>query len=264
MALTLDPGPLAGSPPDTVNYRIEGPPHRLLLHPFPRRVRATFAGETVLDTRRGQLLHETGILPQLYVPWEDVRSELLEGSDHATHCPFKGDPSYWSVLVGDRVAENAAWAYPEPLPSAAWLRGLVGFYWDSMDAWFDELEQVDSHLRDPFHRVDVRASTARVKVVAGGEVIAATDRPQVLSETSLPNRWYVPFEDVRGESIEPASTRTICPYKGTASYWSVRAGDAEITDAAWSYPEPLEGAGPIADHLCFAADGIEVLVEDET
>lgn len=66
--MTLTDGPLAADPPRTTNYTIDGPAQRLLLQPFPRRVLAVFAGETVLDSDRGSLLHETGLLPQLYVP----------------------------------------------------------------------------------------------------------------------------------------------------------------------------------------------------
>jgi uncharacterized protein (DUF427 family) len=179
MSLTHSPGPLAGQPPTTVNYTIEGPKHRLLLHDFPRRVRAVLAGETVLDTERGALLHETGLLPVLYVPIDDVRQDLLTATDHSTHCPFKGDASYWTLRVGDRVEENVVWGYPEPLERAPWLAGRVAFYWDRMDAWYDEDEQVEGGLRNPFHRVDVRSSGRKVRVLlSGGTAIAAVgDRP---------------------------------------------------------------------------------------
>lgn len=165
MTLTLSRGPLSGKPADT-NYRIDGPAHRLFFEDFPRRVRAVLAAEPILDTRRGKLLHETGLLPQLYVPREDVRLDLCTATDHRTHCPFKGDASYWSVRAGDRIAENTVWAYPEPCEAARWLRGYVAFYWDAMDGWFDEDEEVQGHLRDPYHRVDVRDSRRHVRVVA--------------------------------------------------------------------------------------------------
>ncbi len=77
MSLTLSDGPLSGHPPETVNYHLEGPAHKLLMHPFPRRVRAAFGGQSVLDTTRAMLLHETGLLPQLYAPLDDIRAELL-------------------------------------------------------------------------------------------------------------------------------------------------------------------------------------------
>src|SRR5919201_544908 len=170
MSLTFPGGPLASDPPADTNYVIDGPRHRLFLHPFPRRVRATFAGETILDSTRGAMLHESNILPRLYVPLEDVRADLLERTDHATHCPFKGNASYWSVRVGDRVAENAVWAYEDPLPESEWLRGLVSVYPERMDEWFDEDEQV-FRLRDPYHRVDARRSSRRVQ--GRGDVLVA-------------------------------------------------------------------------------------------
>ncbi len=89
MTLTIGPQPLGSTGPRTVNYRIDGPKHRLLFDPFPRRVRAYLGGELVLDTRRGMLLHESNMMVQLYVPEDDVRAKLTL-TDHTTHCPFKG------------------------------------------------------------------------------------------------------------------------------------------------------------------------------
>lgn len=263
MTLTLSHGPLSGHPPETVNYRIDGPEHRLLFDDFPRRVRAVLAGETVADTVRGRLLHETGLLPVLYFPIQDLRADLLERSDHSTHCPFKGDASYWSVRVGDRFAENAVWQYSEPREGAEWLRGYAAMYWTAMDAWLDEDEEVHGHLRDPYHRVDVRTSSRRVRVLAGSEVIAETSRPMLLSETGLPNRFYIPPEDVRSDLLQPSETRTVCPYKGAASYWSLRSGDRQVGDVAWSYEQPLEGAAKVPGHLSFAHPEITVMVDGE-
>jgi uncharacterized protein (DUF427 family) len=260
MSLTHRPGPLAGDPPTTVNYTIDGPKHRLLLHDFPRRVRAVFAGETVLDTERGALLHETGLLPVLYVPLEDVRQDLLTPTDHSTHCPFKGDASYWTLRVGDQVAENVMWAYQTPLQPASWLAGRAAFYWDRMDAWYDEDEQVEGGLRNPYHRVDVRSTSRKVRVSVNGTAIADTTRPLLLSETGLPNRFYVPREDVRDDLLLPSDTRTVCPYKGTAAYWSVRVGDTTLADAAWSYPEASDDATRVKGYLSFDHDDITVEV----
>src|SRR5207247_6935553 len=81
MSLTFSSGPLSGSAPETVNYRIDGPAHKLLMHQFPRRVRAVFGGQAVVDTTRAVLLHETGLLPQVYVPLEDIRAGLIQPTD---------------------------------------------------------------------------------------------------------------------------------------------------------------------------------------
>jgi len=252
MTLTFPGAPLASEPPATTNYAIEGPRHRLLLHPFPRRVRARFAGEVVLDSTRGALLHESNILPRLYVPFEDVRADLLERTDHSTHCPFKGDASYWSVRVGDRVAENAVWTYEEPIDEASWLRGLVSVYPERMDAWLDEDEEVTG-LRDPYHRVDARRSSRRIEVRSDGQVLARSERPIVVAETGLPLRFYLPREDVAVE-LRPSDSTKTCPYKGRAAYWSLDG----IEDVAWSYEEPLESMLVARGHVCFDAGKVEV------
>jgi uncharacterized protein (DUF427 family) len=115
LSLTLANGPLSREPGAT-NYTIEGPENRMLFQAFPRRVRALLVERTVLVTRNGKLLHEAGYLPRLYMPREDIHVELLEATHHTTNCPFKGDASYWSVRVGDRVTENAVWAYAAARP----------------------------------------------------------------------------------------------------------------------------------------------------
>jgi uncharacterized protein (DUF427 family) len=261
MSLTIGDRPLSSRPRGTVNYHIDGPAHRLLFEPFPRRVRAVFGGATVLDTTSGMLLHESNLGPQLYLPRDDVRGDLLTRTEHRTHCPFKGDASYWSVTVNGQTADNAVWSYLDPLPEASWLRDHVALYWGSMDAWFDEDEEVAGHLRNPYQRVDVRSTSRHVRVLAGDEVIAESRRAVVLSETGLPNRFYLPIDDVRSEALELSGTHTVCPYKGTASYRSLRTTSGLIIDAAWYYPEPLDGVQAIRGYLCFAADGIETVVD---
>jgi uncharacterized protein (DUF427 family) len=259
MTLTLAPGPLS-STEQLVNYRIEGPKHRLLMHPFPRRVRAEFAGQTVLDTRAGVLVHETGLLPQLYVPEADLRSDLLEDTDLGTHCPFKGDASYRSIRVGDRVAENAVWAYRKPLPAVPWLAGYAAVYWSAPDRWLDEDEEALGHLPDPFHRVDIRSTSQRVRVLAGDVLVADSTETLLLSETGLPNRYYLPERDIKTDLLKASDTRTVCPYKGGASYWSVHLDGGELADAAWGYLQPLPESARIAGYCSFLHDQLTVEV----
>jgi uncharacterized protein (DUF427 family) len=253
MSLTLGTAPFSSRRRGLLNSRIEGPAHLLYFEPYERRMRALLNGETVIDTTGGMLLYESNISPVLYVPRADVRADLIERSDHATHCPFKGDATYWSV--GD--AENVLWGYEQPIETASFLLGYVAPYWDRFDAWFEEDEQLRTKFRDPYHRIDVRDTGARVTVRAGGEVVAESDRARLLFETGLPPRAYLPLEDVRRESLTPTDTETVCPYKGIASYWSV----AGIADAAWSYREPIPEAGGIEGLVSFRADGVDVEID---
>ena len=254
MTLTKSNGPLAANAPSTTNYEIVGPQHKILFSPFPRRVRATFAGKTVLDTGEGMLLHETNLLPALYVPIADVATELLAPTHTTTHCPFKGDATYWDIVVGDTRSHDAVWGYPEPIGETAWLAGYVAFYWDRVDHWYDEDEEVFGHLRDPYHRVDVRRRHARVRVSIDGTQVADTTAPLVLSETGFPNRYYIPHGDVDLAALTGSDTSNHCPYKGQAEYFST----PKVTDVAWSYPTPFAEVAPIAGHLSFLGDGVEI------
>ncbi|MEA2448957.1 MAG: hypothetical protein QOG63_889 [Thermoleophilaceae bacterium] len=264
MSLTLGTGPFGHKPGGQLNSRIDGPRHVLYFEDFPRRIRAELGGETVIDTTAGKLLYESSIPPVLYVPLADVRRDLIEPTDHTSHCPFKGDASYWTVRAGGRSAENALWGYPEPIESAAWLLGYVAAYRDRFDAWCEEDEPLPhGMIRDPYHRVEVRSSSARVTVRANGETIAVTERPKLLFETGVAPRAYVPLADVRGELLVESDKTSFCPYKGTATHWSVRAGDATLADVAWTFEEPFAESAPTTGFVSFLGDGIEVEIDRE-
>ena len=219
--------------------------------PSPRRVRVVFGGETVAESTRMMLLRQHGFLPVYYFPADDVRLELLEPSEHTTYSPYKGTASYWSVRVGDRSAPSTAWSYLDPNTGSPDTRGFYSFDFHSMDAWFEEDEQIFVHARDPFHRVDALRSSRHVRVEIDGTVVADSTRPVLLFETSLVTRYYLPREDVREELFEPSATYTMCPYKGRAGYVSVRIGETLHEDAAWTYPMPLPDVARIENHLCF-------------
>ncbi len=227
-----------------------------------RRVHVVFEGTTIADSRHVMLLHEFGRLPVFYFPVEDVRMDMLEATEHRTHSPLKGDASYWTIHVGDRVAENAAWSYLNPLPAGPPIKSYIAFYWDKMDAWYEEDEQVFAHARDPYKRVDILPSSRHVSIVLGGVTIADTRHPRLLLETGLPTRYYVPEQDVRMDLLEPTETTTRCPYKGQASYWSSRIGDRVFKDIVWSYRDPLPACTPIAKLLCFFNERVDAIYVD--
>ncbi|RMD64360.1 MAG: DUF427 domain-containing protein [Alphaproteobacteria bacterium] len=100
---------------------------RITIEAFGPRVRATFNGATVADSTRALVLRERGYPPRIYFPPGDVDMGLLRPTRHTTHCPHKGDAAYWTLRVGDREVENAAWSYPHPIDDVAAIAGHLSF-----------------------------------------------------------------------------------------------------------------------------------------
>jgi uncharacterized protein (DUF427 family) len=263
MSLTVGSGPFGQRPAGTFNFELPREKGVIYFEDSPRRIRALLGGETVVDSRHAKLLHEQNHLPIYYFPEDEVRMDLLEPTDHSTHCPFKGDARYWSVRVRELVAENAVWSYPEPIEGAPPLAGYLAFYWNKMEGWLEEDEPAIVHPRDPYHRVDILDSSRHVRVTVNGELIAETRRPRVLYETGLPPRWYIPPEDVRNEALVPSDTETGCAYKGFASYYSVRAGGEDEDDLVWFYREPRRDAERIAGYLAFFNERVDLEIDGE-
>ena len=234
---------------------------RVRTEPNRRRVRVFFGGEAVADSSATLYLFETGHLPVYYFPRADVRFDLLEPSSEKSHCPYKGDASYYTVVAGGRRYENAVWAYPEPIASVPELADYVAFYWAKADAWYEEDDEVFKHPRDPYHRVDVLSSSRHVEVRVGGVLVADSRRPRLLFETGLPVRYYLPKLDVRQDLLVPSPTRSRCPYKGEAVYWSVRDGDELLEDIVWSYPAPIPEAPKIENLLAFYNEKTDITVD---
>jgi uncharacterized protein (DUF427 family) len=263
MGMMTGTGPLGLRPEGSFNFDPPEPGRAVYLESTPKRIRAVLAGVTVADSSRAMLLQESGLQPVYYFPPRDVRTDLLEPTEKHTHCPKKGDASYYSIRIGDRVAENAAWYYPNPLDGAPPIRDLIAFYWDRIDQWFEEDEEVFGHARDPYHRIDIRRSSRHVKVSIDGQALAESGRALALFESNLPVRWYLPREDVLAE-LEASDLTTVCPYKGTASYHSVRRSDGSLAeDLVWYYVDPLPEAAPIAGLLCFYNERVDLELDGE-
>jgi uncharacterized protein (DUF427 family) len=238
------------------------PDYRITFERSPRRVRVSFAGETIADSTNAHLLFETRHLPVYYFPREDVRMDLLAPTAHASTCPYKGDCSYWTVKVGERVAENAVWSYLDPFEEVAPIKGYLAFYWNKMEHWYEEDEEVFVHPRDPYKRVDVLESSRHVQVILGGVPVADSRRARFLFETRLPTRYYLPRADVREDLLKPSAKVTRCPYKGEARYYSVKIGDQLFEDIVWYYPDPILECPKIRDLLCFYNEHVDEIRVD--
>lgn len=132
-----------------------------------------------------------------------------------------------------------------------------------MDAWYEEDEQTIGHPHDPYHRVDVLQSSRHVRVTVGGEVVAESDQPKMLFETSLPPRYYLPPEDVRTDRLTESGTETVCSYKGRAAHRSLTVNGERVDDAVWGYPEPLPEATGVRGYYGFYPDKVTVEVDGQ-
>jgi uncharacterized protein (DUF427 family) len=114
--------------------KIPGPDHPITITPSQERVRVTFNGKVVADSKRALVLQEASYKPVLYIPREDAQMAFFESTAHKTHCPYKGDASYFSLKAGDKRADNAVWSYVEPYPLVADIAGHLAFYPDRVDS----------------------------------------------------------------------------------------------------------------------------------
>jgi uncharacterized protein (DUF427 family) len=110
---------------------------RIDVLPSSRAVRVEIDGVVVARSDHPTLLFETGLPTRYYVPKTDVRLDLLVPTDASTGCPYKGRARYWSVVIGDRVYANLAWAYDHPLPESIRIAGLICFYNERVDLFVD-------------------------------------------------------------------------------------------------------------------------------
>lgn len=218
-------------------------------------------GEVIADTTDALYVWENPSYPQYYVPLADIAPGALKETGTTSRSPSRGTARHSSVQGGDRVADDAAWCFTDSPIEA--LRDRVRFEWSAMDAWFEEDEEVFVHPRDPYTRVDILRSSRSVRIEVAGAVVAETTRPTFLFETGLPRRSYIPKLDARMDLLEPTSTTTMCPYKGMARYWSVRAGGVVHTDLAWSYDAPFRESAPIAGLVAFLDEKVDVFVDGQ-
>lgn len=116
----------------TKPIRVPGPDHPISIAAHPLRVLVTAGGRVIADTSEALALQESTYPPVLYIPRKDVDMTRLVRSDHSSHCPYKGEASYYSV-AGDR-GQNAVWTYESPYESVAAIKDYLAFYPDRVDS----------------------------------------------------------------------------------------------------------------------------------
>lgn len=225
-----------------------------------KRVRAYLGGDLVADTTSPHLVWEIPHYPAYYLPLSSVRVEL-KPTGETKHSPSRGEGVLHDVVAAGGTAEGAALTYPDsPIEE---LRDLVRFEFSAMDEWLEEDEPIYVHPRDPYKRVDVLGSSRHVRVALDGVTLAASSQPRILFETSLPPRYYLPLSDVRFDLLRPSDTQTHCPYKGTATYWSVEVNGKVHEDLVWIYRSPLPESQKIGGMACFFSERVDLYVDGE-
>ena len=238
----------------------------LRFEPTDKTVRVEHHGRPVALTPAAVLVWEPRrVVPSYAFPVEQVTAALVPSDGSAPPpaddgrvlhpgIPFSvhSTPGRMvDVAVGDLVVERGGF-----LPDDPGLDGFVVLDFDAFDGWYEEAEQIFSHPRDPFHRVDARPTDKHVRVELDGRTVAESSRAMLVFETGLAPCYYLPPEDVTAPCT-PTDTHTGCAYKGRASYWSV----GDHADVAWSYEDPLPDAVRIRGMLSFWGDA-QVLVDD--
>ena len=225
-----------------------------------KRVRILLAGELVADTTSPLLVWEVPYYPTYYIPAPDILAKLIPAGADTNH--VLGEAEVFTVEVpGGTTADRAARRYPDS--PARQLTDAVRFEWNAMSEWLEEDEPVYTHPRDPHTRVDILASSRHVRVEIDGVTVADSRSPRILFETGLPPRYYLPLPDVRTELLRASDSESQCPYKGTASYWTVDTGQGTHEDVVWIYRTPVQESQKIAGLACFYNEKVDIILDGE-
>ena len=108
--------------------KLPGPDHPITIVAADKRVRVRFGGQIIADTAKALTLKEASYPPVYYIPRADTDMSLLQATERSTHCPYKGDASYFSIAAGGETADNAAWSYQQPFPAMAEIKDYLAFY----------------------------------------------------------------------------------------------------------------------------------------
>lgn len=226
----------------------------------PKRVRVLLGGAWIADSTAVKLVWEKPYYPTYYFPASDVRTDLLLDTGDVRQSSRRGEGAVHDVKTDRATAEaGATWYRESPVDE---IIDHVRFEWSAMDGWFEEDEEVTVHARDPYTRVDILNSSRRVRIEVDGQTVADSTNGMFLFETNLPTRYYLPKTDVRMDLLTPTDLRTHCPYKGTASYWSVTVDGDTHDNLVWSYPSPLPESADIRGRVAFYDEKVDVYVDE--
>ena len=247
---------------DTVEQYPHEPGYVVFTMPSPKRLRIRVGDLYVADTIEGLVMYESDHLPVYYFPIKDVHQEYLMPSATTTESPFKGTATHYSVNTGVTLVEDAGWRYLRPVAGCPPIADHMAFYWNKMNHWYEEDEEVFVHARDPFRRIDCLPSSRRVEVIVDGETVADSRRATFLFETGMPTRYYLPIADTRLDLLSPSRYISRCPYKGIANYYHLTVKGRRRENMVWYYPDPVQEAKRIQSLVCFYNEFVDRILLD--
>src|SRR5215469_6827185 len=112
-----------------------GPDHPITLEPATTRWRARVGRHVIADTANAIVLREADYPARVYFPREDVEMTYMSRTDRQSHCPYKGDASYYTIFLDGEFHENAAWSYEQPFPAMEGIGGRLSFYPDKVEVY---------------------------------------------------------------------------------------------------------------------------------
>ena len=241
----------------------------LRTQPMPKRLTVRLGSELVARTDLPVLVMEPmRVVPSYAVPVADLAVEL-EPTEPGPPPEYReigfgdgppildpGVPFTVHTAEGDAVLVRAGDRTGHGF-RAAGLPDHVILDFDHFD-WWEEDEPLMGHPRDPFHRIDVRRSSRRIRILHEGALLADSARPFALFEGTFPlTRWYLPPEDVVAE-LQPGALRTTCAYKGRATHFDVEVNGTRLPDIAWTYEDPLDDARDVRGCVAFYQERLDV------
>ena len=246
----------------------------LRFEPTPVRIRAYVGDELVLDTRHALLVWEPRRLVPVYaVPVHDLTAAMNVAEEQPDPWDLIGVPmmlgpedfglhtvpgTAMDLTVGSRDLPGAGFVPDDPD-----LGECVVLDFSAFDRWLAEDEELLGHPHDPFKRIDVLTSSRHVEVRVGDTVLASTSRALMLLETHLPVRYYVPPSDVRMDLLDAVVDDLGVRLQGRRDL-SLDGGRSRAgRDVAWTYPDPLDDALRVRDHVCFWAERTDLVVDGE-
>lgn len=221
MSLVAGSGPLSRDRAGRLSPEVSG--DLVYIEPHPRRVQALVDGRTVLDTEDAVMVHR------------------------------RGAPLSYAFLAAD-TGDLPSTPVPE-------LPGYAVVPWSAVDTWLEEGRRLVHYPPNPYHRVDCRPTSRRLRVVVAGTVLVDTADTVVVFETALAPRLYVDPALVRTDALRRSATVSYCNYKGYATYWDAVVGATVVEDVAWSYADPPPESLPITGMLSFDAARVEMTAQ---